>query len=68
METKLDPKWYAVGSVFAVPVCAALLFIMGALLVCCWPFIPFLCYMQRREEDAVNKLKTREVGLNGEHF
>ena len=48
--TTCSPFWYGVGSFFITPVTALFCVLMGAMLVLAWPFIPFLCYMQRKDE------------------
>lgn len=54
-DEKLSPMWYAVGSIFVVPPCALLIFLMSVLFLCGWPFIPFLVYRQKKEEMAKDK-------------
>ena len=39
----------AMASVFMVPVVAATLVLGAALMLACWPFIPFLVYMKEKE-------------------
>ena len=45
-----SPFWYGIGALFATPVIALLLILMSVLMILAWPFIPFLCYMQKKEE------------------
>ncbi len=44
------PFWYGVGAFFVVPVAAIFCALMGLLMILAWPFIPFLCYTQRKRE------------------
>ena len=45
-----SPFWYGVGAFFVAPVAAIFCILMGAMMILAWPFIPFLCYMQKKEE------------------
>lgn len=45
-----SPFWYGIGAFFLAPVAALFCLLMGAMMILAWPFIPFLCYMQRKEE------------------
>lgn len=44
------PALYGIGAFFVAPVAAIFCILMGAMMILAWPFIPFLCYMQRKEE------------------
>ena len=58
-----SPFWYGVGAFFVAPVAAIFCVLMGLMMILAWPFIPFLCYMQRKEEiskASVKILPTRE--------
>lgn len=46
----IPPIWYALGSIFATPLISIFMVIGGLLFFCSWPFIPFLCYFQRKAE------------------
>lgn len=45
-----SPFWYGVGAFFVAPVAALFCILMGVMMILAWPFIPFLCYMQKKEE------------------
>ena len=45
-----SPLRYGVGAFFVAPVAAIFCILMGAMMILAWPFIPFLCYMQRKEK------------------
>lgn len=45
-----SPLAYAIGSIFVAPVAALFCILMGLMMILAWPFIPFLCYMQKKEE------------------
>ena len=45
-----SPFWYGIGAFFVAPVAAIFCILMGAMMILAWPFIPFLCYMQKKEE------------------
>jgi hypothetical protein len=45
-----SPLWYGVGAFFVTPVTALFCVLMGLMLILAWPFIPFLCYFQKKEE------------------
>lgn len=47
---KVSAVWYAVGAFLVTPLTALFCVLMGLMLVLAWPLIPFLCYLQRREE------------------
>ncbi len=53
------PFWYGIGAFFVTPVTAIFCILMGALMILAWPFIPFLCYMQKKEE--IRKANTAGV-------
>ena len=46
----LEPIWYAMGGAVSTPILAAGAVICGASLIVCWPLIPVLLYLKRREE------------------
>jgi hypothetical protein len=48
--TTCSPFSYGVGAFFVAPVAAIFCILMGAMMILAWPFIPFLCYMQKKEE------------------
>jgi len=50
VETTCSPFWYGIGAFFVAPVVAIFCILMGAMMILAWPFIPFLCYMQKKEE------------------
>lgn len=50
MKTKLAPIWYAVGSIFVIPVAAIFFAVISGMLIIAWPIIPFFCYFVRAEE------------------
>jgi hypothetical protein len=52
-QSKCSPLWYGVGAFFATPIAVIFCVLMGVMLALAWPFIPFLCYMQRR--DGIRK-------------
>lgn len=47
---KLEPFWYAVGTLFTVPILVIVLLILCVIFLCIWPIIPILAYYQRKEE------------------
>jgi len=50
VEATCSPFWYGIGAFFVAPVVAIFCILMGAMMILAWPFIPFLCYMQKKEE------------------
>jgi hypothetical protein len=50
---KLSPFWYAVGSVFAVPLCVIVCLVWCGFILLVWPTIPFLFYYNRKKELSV---------------
>ena len=53
--TTCSPFWYGIGAFFVAPVAAIFCVLMGAMMILAWPFIPFLCYMQKKEKiDKAN--------------
>lgn len=54
----LSPFWCGVAALFLAPVGAILFVLMGLLMICAWPFLPFLVYAQKAEE--VCKANTTE--------
>jgi len=46
----LGAFWYAVGTLFCVPLVVIILLIMALIFLCTWPIIPILAYCQRKEE------------------
>ena len=52
------PFYYAIGAFFISPVAALFCVLMGAIMILAWPFIPFMCYFQRKQEiEALNQTK-----------
>lgn len=49
-DAACSPFWYGIGAFFVAPVAAVFCILMGAMMILAWPFIPFLCYMQKKEE------------------
>ncbi len=47
-----SPFWYGVGAFFVAPITALFCILMGVMIVLAWPFIPFLCYVQKKEEAS----------------
>jgi hypothetical protein len=45
-----SPFWYGVGAFFVAPVAAIFCVLMGLMMILAWPFIPILCYRQKKEE------------------
>jgi len=58
--TTCSPFWYGIGAFFVAPVAAIFCILMGAMLILAWPFIPFLCYMQKKEE--ISKANAKSEG------
>jgi len=58
------PLYYAIGAFCVTPVTALLCVLSGIILILCWPFIPFLCYFQRKEELKKINLKTETTKLD----
>ena len=51
MKTELTPPlWYALAAIVATPLVALCMVLAGILMILGWPFIPILCYLQRKEE------------------
>ena len=46
----IPPLWYAIGAIAATPLVALCMVMAGILMILGWPFIPILCYFQRKEE------------------
>ena len=46
----IPPIWYALGAIVATPLVALCMVMSAILMILGWPFIPFLCYFQRRDE------------------
>lgn len=46
----MPPLWYAIGAIFATPLVALCMVMAGILLILSWPFVPFYCYFQRKDE------------------
>jgi|688.fasta_scaffold91245_9 hypothetical protein len=46
----LSPFWYAVGTLFSVPLLVIILLITSVAFLCSWPIVPILAYYQRKEE------------------
>ncbi len=46
----IPPLWYALGAIAATPLVALCMVMAGILMILVWPFIPILCYFQRKEE------------------
>jgi len=56
-DGKLEPIWYALGGVLAVPFCVVAIMLTSLLLLAAWPALPFVLYAKRKEEiaEAVEK-------------
>ena len=51
MKPKPSPIWAAIGAIFATPVVAVLFVFLAALLLLCWPLMPFLVYLSERDDE-----------------
>jgi hypothetical protein len=47
---KLSPLWYAVGGVFAVPICVIVCLVWCGLILLVWPAVPFVFYHNRKKQ------------------
>ena len=50
LSDNLSPFWYAIASIFSVPLLVIILLISCVIFLCAWPIIPILAYYQRKEE------------------
>ena len=48
----LHPIYYALGGIVTVPLIAIIMVLLAAVLLVCWPILPFVMYLQRKEELA----------------
>lgn len=62
-DGKLEPIWYALGGVLAVPFCVVMVVLGAVLLLVTWPFAPFVMYRQRKKEIAKALEKTRDEAI-----
>jgi hypothetical protein len=46
----LSPLWYAIASIFSVPLLIIILLISCVVFLCAWPIIPICAYYQRKED------------------
>jgi len=46
----LGPFWYAIASLFSVPLLIIILLMLCVIFLCVWPIIPIIAYYQRKEE------------------
>jgi hypothetical protein len=61
---RLSPFWYAVGSVFAVPLCVIACLVWCVFILLVWPAIPFVFYHNRKKElSSVERAKAEAVKL-----
>jgi fatty acid desaturase len=49
----IPPLWYALGAIVATPLVALCMVMAGILMILGWPFIPILCYFQRKEDISI---------------
>lgn len=56
-KMKLSPFWYAIGGLFAVPICAIICFVWSIFILLIWPAVPFIFYFKRRKELKEEKTK-----------
>jgi hypothetical protein len=56
-----SPFWYGIGAFFVAPVAAIFCILMGVMMILAWPFIPFLCYIQKKEE--ISKANVNSDGI-----
>ena len=47
---KQSPFWYAIGSIFAVPLFVGVCLALSVLILIFWPAIPFIFYYKRKKE------------------
>lgn len=62
-EEKLAPIWYAIASIFVVPVTVIFMVIGSLLVLVAWPFIPFILYFEKRKENE--NTGTDQTGPSG---
>ena len=58
----IPPIWYALGSILATPLVALCIIAVGIIMILGWPFIPILCYFQRKEDLADQYQPELEIG------
>ena len=58
----IPPIWYALGSILATPLVALCIIAVGIIMILGWPFIPILCYFQRKDEIADQDQPELEIG------
>jgi hypothetical protein len=55
---KQSPFWYAIASIFAVPLCVGVCLAWSVLILLVWPAIPFVLYHKRKKElSSVERAK-----------
>ena len=47
---KQNPFWYAIGSIFAVPLFVGVCLAWSVLILILWPAVPFIFYYKRKKE------------------
>lgn len=62
-KTELSPYWYGFGALLVTPLSAIIFVLMGLMIILAWPLIPFLCYLQKKEE--MSKTNTRDQHPEG---
>jgi hypothetical protein len=49
-DSEFSPSCYAAGSLFVVPLIAIILCFASIVLIAAWPIIPFLVYLERKDQ------------------
>ena len=49
-KAMIQPIFYALAAAAVTPLIALCMVMAGIILILAWPFIPILCYFQRKEE------------------
>jgi len=49
-KAMIQPIFYALAATAVTPLIALCMVMAGIILILAWPFIPILCYLQRKEE------------------
>ena len=62
-KTELSPYWYGFGALLVTPLSAIIFVLMGLMIILAWPLIPFLCYLQKKEE--MSKTNTQDQQPDG---
>ncbi len=61
-KTELSPYWYGLGALLVTPLSAIIFVLMGLMIILAWPLIPFLCYLQKKEEMSKTNTQDQQTG------